>query len=139
MNYKLYNLVCLFTSLLVLLILLNKFKQIDYCIILLIAAVFSCLWRGTKLYKGEKYIESDNHKCSHILFNLDFLFAVFAFICIISTGKINKKFILFILFIFICSWSLEIINLPNTGQIIHTYGHFTIIIIIVLTYYLNFF
>ena len=137
MDYKTYNCICFMTSFLAIFVLLYKFKDIDFCSVLLLAALFSTLWRALKLYKGEKYIEHDNHKRSHLLFNLDFIFAVLALLCVIFTGKVNNKFLLLILCVFFIAWLLELTNLTDTGDIIHTFGHFLCILVIILTYYFN--
>lgn len=137
MDYKTYNLICFMTSFLALFILLYKFKYIDFCSVLLLAALFSSLWRAYKIYKGKKYIELNNHKRSHLLFNLDFIFSACALLCIIFTGKIKNIFILLILFIFLLAWCFELNKLSSIGQVIHTCGHFLIILIIILTYYFD--
>lgn len=135
MDYKSYNCTCFMTSVIVTFVLLYKYKDIDLCFILILAALFSILWRLIKIYKGEKYIEKDNHKRNHLLFNCDFAFSTLALLCVILTGKINSKFLLLIITIFLFAWLLELNDYTNNSNIIHTYGHLTIIFIIVLTYY----
>lgn len=62
MNYKQYNGVCLVTSILMLLLLIFKYKQIDLCVVLIFSSVFSIIWRSMKLIKGKKEIEYNDGK-----------------------------------------------------------------------------
>ena len=160
MDYYSYNVACLITSMLMLIILSFKFKEIDLCLILLLAAIFSIIWRSMKIIKGKEEIEKDNnhnHSLKNGFFILDFGFAILAFLCVLFSKQINKKFLLFILFIFILAWSLNFIsndhndsndksdNVDNnfknkiisTSQTIHFCGHCYLIFIVFITFYLN--
>jgi hypothetical protein len=135
-----------------------KFKEIDLCLILLLASIFSIIWRSIKIIKGQHAIEKDNnhnHSLKNPFFILDFSFATLAFLCVLFSKQINKKFLLFIFFIFILAWSLNFIsesndsnnsnnrnnNLKNkiisTSQTIHFCGHCYLIFIVFITFYLN--
>ena len=132
-----------------------KFKEIDLCLILLLASIFSIIWRSIKIIKGQHAIEKDNnhnHSLKNPFFILDFSFATLAFLCVLFSKQINKKFLLFIFLIFILAWSLNFIsesndsnnrnnNLKNkiisTSQTIHFCGHCYLIFIVFITFYLN--
>ena len=156
MNYYSYNVACLITSILMLIILSFKFKEIDLCLILLLAAIFSIIWRSIKIIKGKEEIEKDNnhnHSLKNPFFILDFCFALLAFLCVLFSKQINKKFLLFIFLIFILAWSLNFISTSNdksdkvdnnfknkiisTSQTIHFCGHCYLIFIVFITFYLN--
>lgn len=155
MDYYSYNFACLITSILMLIIVSFKFKEIDLCLILLLASIFSIIWRSIKIIKGQHAIEKDNnhnHSLKNPFFILDFSFATLAFLCVLFSKQINKKFLLFIFLIFILAWSLNFIsesndsnnrnnNLKNkiisTSQTIHFCGHCYLIFIVFITFYLN--
>lgn len=156
MDYYSYNVACLITSMLMLIILSFKFKEIDLCLILLLAAIFSIIWRSMKIIKGKEEIEKDNnhnHSLKNPFFILDFCFAILAFLCVLFSKQINKKFLLFIFLIFILAWSLNFISTSNdksdnvdnnfknkiisTSQTIHFCGHCYLIFIVFITFYLN--
>ena len=159
MDYYSYNFACLITSILMLIIVSFKFQEIDLCLILLLAAIFSIIWRSMKIIKGQHAIEKDNnhnHYLKNPFFILDFSFATLAFLCVLFSKQINKKFLLFIFLIFILAWSLNFIsesndsndksdnvdnNLKNkiisTSQTIHFCGHCYLIFIVFITFYLN--
>lgn len=138
MNYNNYNTCCLITSIIVLFILLGKFKQINLCYILIISSLFSILWRSIKLINGEKIIEKNkNSQFKNPFYILDFSFATLAFICVYNESQINKKFIYLICLIFILSYIYYFYIDIYESNIIHTYGHVYIILIIILTFYLN--
>ena len=148
MNYYSYNLGCLITSILMLIILCMKFQQIDLCIILLLAALFSILWRSIKLIIGKEEIEKEdnhNHSLKNPFFILDFVFAILGYLCVIFSKQINKKFIYLTLLIFVLAWILNIISykMDNKDKIIsisqgtHFCGHCYVVLIIIITFYLN--
>ena len=166
MDYYSYNFACLITSILMLIILSFKFKEIYLCLILLVSSIFSIIWRSMKIIKGKNNIEKDNNFLNKLFFILDFGFATLAFLCVLFSKQINKKFLLFIFFIFILAWSLYFIsnsnyksdknnnnnnngnnnngnnnNLKNkiisTSQTIHFCGHCYLIFIVFITFYLN--
>lgn len=155
MDYYSYNFACFITSILMLIILSFKFKEIDLCLILLLASIFSIIWRSMKIIKGQHAIEKDNnhnHYLKNPFFILDFSFATLAFLCVLFSKQINKKFLLFIFLIFILAWSLNFIsesndsnnrnnNLKNkiisTSQTIHFCGHCYLIFIVFITFYFN--
>lgn len=160
-DYYSYNLGCLITSILMLLILSFKFKEINLCIVLLLAAIFSIIWRSIKLIKGKDKIEKNNnhnHSLKNPLFILDFSFTFFAYLCVLFSPQINKKFIFLTLFIFILSWTLNYMSTFNnnkiynnerynneryknkiikTSQAVHFCGHCFVIFIVFITFYLN--
>jgi len=156
MDYYSYNFACLITSILMLIIVSFKFKEIDLCLILLLAAIFSIIWRSMKIIKGQHAIEKDNnhnHSLTNPFFILDFGFATLAFLCVLFSKQINKKFLLLIFLIFILAWILNFISNSNdksdnvnnnfknkiisTSQTIHFCGHCYLIFIVFITFYLN--
>ena len=160
MNYYSYNVACLITSILMLTILSFKFKEIDLCLILLLSAIFSIIWRSMKIIKGKDNIEKDNnhnHSLKNPFFILDFGFATLAFLCVLFSKQINKKFLLFIFLIFVLAWMLNFISDSNynsdknnnndnnnfknkiisTSQTVHFCGHCYLIFIVFITFYLN--
>jgi hypothetical protein len=150
MDYYSYNCGCLITSIIMLVILSFKFKEIDLCIILLLAAVFSIIWRSMKIIKGKEEIEKDNnhnHSLKNPFFILDFLFAILAFLCVLCSKQINKKLIFFIILIFILAWIINFSGnnskiknkLISTSQTIHFCGHCYVLFIVFITFYLNIF
>lgn len=125
-----------------------KFKQIDLCLILLLAAIFSIIWRSIKMIKGKDIIEKNNnhnHFLKHPFFILDFVFATLAFMCVIFSKQINNKFILLTILIFILAWIFNFISehhteknkMIKTSQTIHFCGHCYVILIVFVTFYLN--
>lgn len=150
MNYYSYNVGCLITSILMLLILLFKFNKINLCIILLLAAIFSIIWRSLKIIYGKNAIEKDNnhnHSLSNPFFILDFTFATLAYICVLFSKQFNNKLVIISLLIFILAWISNFINNSNndfiknkninSSQTIHFGGHCCVIIIVFVTFYLN--
>lgn len=159
MEYYSYNFACLITSISMLIVLSFKFKEIDLCLILLLSAIFSIIWRSMKIIKGRETIEKDNnhnHSLKNPFFILDFGFATLAFLCVLFSKQINKKFLLFIFLIFIFAWILNFISDSNksdknnnnvdnnfknkiisTSQTIHFCGHCFLIFIVFITFYLN--
>ena len=158
MEYYSYNFACLITSILMLIILSFKFKEIDLCLILLLSAIFSIIWRSLKIIKGKDTIEKDNnhnHSINNPFFILDFGFATLAFLCVLFSKQINKKFLLLIFLIFVLAWILNFISEINdngdnnnnnnnfknkiisTSQTIHFCGHCFLIFIVFITFYLN--
>ena len=151
MDYYSYNFACLITSILMLIIVSFKFKEIDLCLILLLAAIFSIIWRSMKIIKGQHAIEKDhNHSLTNPFFILDFGFATLAFLCVLFSKQINKKFLLLIFLIFILAWILYFVsdcNISNdtnsknkiisTSQTVHFCGHCFLIFIIFITFYFN--
>ena len=150
MDYYSYNYLCLITSILMLILVLLKFKEIDLCLILLLAAIFSIIWRSIKIIKGKDIIEKDNnhsHYLKHPFFILDFSFATLAFLCVLFSKQINKKFIILTILVLILSWILSIIStntdskyknkIISTSQTIHFCGHCYVIFIVFITFYLN--
>uniref|UniRef100_A0A6C0LDL9 Uncharacterized protein n=1 Tax=viral metagenome TaxID=1070528 RepID=A0A6C0LDL9_9ZZZZ len=150
MDYYLYNFACLITSILMLIILSIKFKEIDLCLILLLAAIFSIIWRSMKIIKGRDTIEKDhnhNHSLKNPFFILDFCFATLAFLCVLFSKQINKKFIILTILIFVLAWILNFVGndnndsnfnkIVNTSQTIHFCGHCYVVLIVFITFYLN--
>ena len=151
MNYYSYNVGCLITSVLMLIILCMKFQQINLCVILLFAAVFSILWRSIKLIIGKTKIEKTNHNnyLKNPFFILDFVFAILGYSCVLCSKQINKKFIFLTILVFVLAWILHFINyknnndnnlndkIINTSQTIHFCGHCYVVLIVILTFYLN--
>lgn len=143
MNYNNYNFSCLITSILMLIILISKFNNINLCFILLLGAIFSIIWRSIKLVQGENNIELDENRNKKITkyiknpwFILDFTFGFLAYICIISSNQINKKFIILTFLIFLMAWIMQFMNMNKSSCYIHTLGHIYILIVFILTFYL---
>ena len=156
MDYYSYNFACLITSIFMLIIVSFKFKEIDLCIILILASIFSILWRSMKIIKGQDSIEKNNnhnHSLTNPFFILDFGFATLGFLCVLFSKQINKKFIFLTILIFTLAWILNFvsnhknkdnkdnINFKNkilsTSQTIHFCGHCFVIFIVFITFYLN--
>lgn len=153
MDYNSYNFSCLTTSILMLIILFYKFQEIDLCIILLFSSIFSIIWRSMKVFKGKDIIEKNNnhnHSIKNPFFILDFGFGILAFLCVVFSKQINKKFLLLIFLIFVLGWCLNFISetkdnsnnnfknkIISTSQTIHFCGHCFLIFIIFITFYLN--
>ena len=151
MNYDYYNLGCFLTSIIMFIILVIFYSKIQFCYIMIISALLSILWRGYKVYKGEKIIEDDNKNYIYNpLFLLDFIFAFIVYILVFYSNQINKKFIFLTFFIFIIAWYLQLstntnkqskdynINSENKIELsrtIHFIGHLYVIIIFILTFY----
>jgi len=153
MDYYSYNFACLITSILMLIIVSFKFKEIDLCLILLLAAIFSIIWRSMKIIKGQHAIEKDNnhnHSLTNPFFILDFGFATLAFLCVLFSKQINKKFIFLTILVFVLAWTLNFVSdcnisknnnlknkIINTSQTVHFCGHCFVIFIVFITFYLN--
>lgn len=153
MNYYSYNVLCLITSILMLIIVSFKFKNINLCVILLLASIFSIMWRSIKLIKGKYVIEKDNnhnHSINNPFFIADFTFASLAYLCVLSSKQINKKLILLTFFIFFMAFMLNIYNsmynengselqykLTDASQTIHFYGHCVVVLVVFSTFYLH--
>ena len=140
MNYDEYNCCCLVTSIIMFILIILKIHEVDLCIILLLAALFSIIWRSTKLIQGKNKIEkddSDNNSLYHPLFILDFAFAVLGFLCVINSRQINHKFIYLTILVFLIAWTLYFINQRKTSRTIHFSGHCYVILVFFLTFYLS--
>jgi hypothetical protein len=144
MNFNNYNFACLLTSITMLIILLSQYTKINLCYILLIGSILSILWRSTKLLQGENNIEIDedgtknsNKYIKNPLFILDFLFGFLAYICIFSSNQINKKFIILTFLIFVLAWIMQFMKINEISRSVHTLGHVYVLIIFILTFYLN--
>jgi len=150
MNYKQYNGACLITSILMLLLLISKFKHIDLCVVLIFGAVFSIIWRSIKLIKGKDNIEYDNNGKQNKLitflnplFMLDFVFGILCFICISKTKQINYKFLIIVSIIFNLAWALNFYEIYKKqdndkfcmSHTMHFVGHLCLLLIFVLTFY----
>lgn len=152
MNYIQYNVSCLITSILMLLLLISKFKKIDLCVVLIFGAVFSIIWRSIKLIKGQNNIEYDsNGKKNKLItfmnpfFTLDFIFGILYFMCISKTKQINYKYLIIVSIIFNLAWILNIYEIYKSKNVdkfclshtIHFSGHLCLLLVFVLTFYLN--
>ena len=130
------------------LILIYKYSKINYCIILLLAALFSIIWRSIKVLKGKEIIEknnNNNYSYNNPFFILDFTFAILAYMCIIFAKQINIKFIFLTLFIFIFAWIINIYGnikkkyknkMINSSQTIHFCGHCYVVLFVYITFFL---
>ena len=136
MDYESYNAFCLTTSIIVLLLILFKVNIITFGIIVLISALFSIIWRSTKLIQGKNKIEKNGTYRSNPLFILDFGFAILAFICIFYTKQINRKLFAITFFVFVLAWLLYYMEMTRTARVLHTCGHCYVIVLIILTFYL---
>ena len=144
MNFNDYNFACLITSITMLIILISKFNDINVCYILVLGTIFSIIWRSMKLIQGEEKIETDengNKNSNKYIYNpwfiLDFTFAILAYICIISCNQINKKFIILTFLVFLLAWVMQFMKINEYSRVVHTIGHVYILIIFILTFYLN--
>lgn len=144
MNYNDYNLTCLITSISMFIILICKFDCINLCIILILGSIFSILWRSIKLINGEDKIEMDENGNKNSLiyiknpwFILDFTFAILAYICIFCSNQINKKFIYLTFLVFVLGWMMQLNKINEESHIVHSLGHIYVLIIFILTFYLN--
>ena len=140
MNYNEYNFCCLITSIFMFILVILKIREVDLCIILLLAAIFSIIWRSTKLIQGQNILEkddSDNHSLYHPLFILDFTFACLGFLCIINSRQINYKFVYLTILVFLIAWTLHFKNKRKISRAIHFTGHCYVILIFFLTFYLS--
>ena len=140
MNYEYYNTACLITSIVMLFVISGNFNKVDLCVVLLLASLFSIIWRSTKLFKGKSVIEknSRNDILTHPLFILDFVFALIGYICIMYSGQISYKLILLTFTIFTLGWTLHFCNLPEAARSVHFSGHCCVIFIFILTFYFGF-
>lgn len=133
MNFNDYNLACFITSIVMLLLLIPLFNKVEFFIILIMGALFSITWRGFKLMNGEKI---ENGYMLNPLFILDFVFASLAFISIFNNKYIDKKFVILTFIIFVIAWTLEFLNYKNESRVIHLFGHISIIIVFIFSYYI---
>lgn len=145
MNYNSYNIGCLITSILMLLIVSFKFQQIDLCLILILASIFSIIWRSIKIIQGEEKIhplDGEKNYLKNPFFILDFSFAILGYLCVLFSKQINRKFIILTLILFILSWYIHLFSISNNkksksiSQTIHFCGHCYVIFIVFITFYL---
>lgn len=136
MNFENENICCLITSIIMLILLLNKFSNINLCVILIFAALFSIIWRSTKIIFRDN-IKDQVNLLYNPLFILDFTFAVFGFLCMFKDKQMNNKFIYIAILIFIIGWSLYFINEKDIARDVHFFGHCYVILIFFLTFYLS--
>lgn len=144
MNFNDYNFACLITSITMFVILISKFDNINVCYILVLGTIFSIIWRSMKLIQGEEKIETDengNKNSNKYIYNpwfiLDFTFAILAYICIFSCNQINKKFIILTFLVFLLAWVMQFMKINEYSRVVHTIGHVYVLIIFILTFYLN--
>lgn len=135
MNYYNYNTFCLITSIIVLILVIFKVNYINLCFILILSAVFSILWRSTKLIKGEKEINENGYRRDP-LFILDLSVALLAFFCIFYSNQVNRKFYIITIFVFILAWLFFFMKHVKTARVLHSCGHCYVVIIFILTFYL---
>lgn len=133
-----------------LIILSFRFQEIDLCLILIFASIFSIIWRSIKIIQGQDKIENNNNRNNYLknpFFILDFSFAILGYLCVLLSKQINRKFIILTLFIFILGWGINFIIISNKGnnsndkkistsQTIHFCGHCYVIFIVFITFYL---
>ena len=144
MEFILYNTGCLFTSIIMLCIVLFYYKEIDVCYIFIFASLFSILWRSIKLYQGEDKIEKDEngeqngkHHWNNPIFVSDLTLTLLGYLCVINSNQINKKFIILTFLIFVLAWSIHYTGYYETSRTIHFCGHCYIIFIFILTFLLK--
>ena len=119
MDIKTYDVSCIISSFLALVLLIVMRNKFTYCGIFILAAVFSLIWRTYRFNTG-----SDQN---HILFYLDLLFAFLTIyfccfspeICMIAVGVIVALMIL--------SWTFKFINNIPASNIVHCSAHYLII------------
>lgn len=140
MNYNNYNTACLITSITMLFIITGNFYKVDLCVVLLLASLFSIIWRSTKLLRGKSIIEknSKNDILTHPLFILDFMFALLGYFCIMYSRQISYKLILLTFTIFTLGWTLHYLDLSEASRSVHFSGHCTLIFIFILVFYFQF-
>ncbi len=153
MNYYQYNISCILTSIIFFLLVLLKWNEMNFCYILILAGLFSVLWRSTKILIGpEKIIHdedgkvNENKQLKHPLFILDITFAILAFTCVFINNHVNKKLFFVVMLAFLIAWILHFIGAEikkennyyiNTSNDMHLLGHCYVIILILITYYLE--
>ena len=133
MNFNDYNLACFITSIIMLLLLIPLFNKVEFFIIFILGALFSIIWRGFKLMSSEKI---ENGYILNPLFILDFVFASLAFISSFNNKNIDNKFVILTFIIFVIAWTLEFLHYKNESRVIHLFGHISIIIVFIFSYYI---
>ena len=136
MNFENENICCLITSIVMLILILNKLSNINLCIVLIFAAVFSIIWRSTKIIFRDN-IKDNISLLYNPLFILDFTFAIFGFMCMFNDKNVNNKFLYMAILIFIIGWYLYFMNNGDIARNVHFFGHCYVILIFFFTFYLN--
>jgi len=143
MNYYSYNIACLITSILMLILVSFKFQEIDLCLILILAAIFSIIWRSIKIVVGQKKIQplyGEKNYLKNPFFISDFIFEILGYLCVLFSKQINRKFIILTLILFTIGWYFHLFSsgpyVKSISQTIHFCGHCYVIFIVFITFYL---
>ena len=119
MDIKIYDSLCIISSLIALGLLLMMRYNFTYCEVFILASLFSLIWRTYRFNTGS----SQNHP----LFYLDLMFALLTIYFCCLSGEISKVALVFIITLMILSWLFKFINYVSLSNIIHCVAHYSVI------------
>lgn len=128
MNDELYDILCILSSVLVLILILLQYAKFTLCQIYILASIFSIVWRLYRYYTGIKD--------KNILFYLDLFFSIFAIITCCYNKSLPMWVIWCLLILMILSWSTSLINV-SVSNYIHVIGHYFILFYLLYCYYIE--
>lgn len=135
MNFNTYNGLCLTTSILMFILVSLQYSKINICWLLILASLFSIIWRSRKLVIGEEKFKEKGY--DDIYFILDLVFAFLAVGCVFFSNQVNKKLLYICILAMILSWLFIFLEDERTSNYMHATGHCYVILGIILTFYIN--
>ena len=125
MNDELYDVLCILSSVLVLILILLQYAKFTLCQVYILACIFSIVWRLYRYYTG---IQDKN-----ILFYLDLFFSTAAIITCCYNRNLPIWVLWFFLILMALSWSSSLINIQLSYDI-HVIGHYFILFYLLYCY-----
>ena len=125
MNDELYDILCIMSSVLVLILILLQYANFTLCQVYILACIFSIVWRLYRYYTGIKD--------KNILFYMDLFFSIFAIITCCYNRSLPMWVIWCLLILMILSWSSSLINV-SASNYIHVIGHYFILFYLLYCY-----
>lgn len=119
MDIKTYDILCIISSFISLILLLIMNHKFTYCGVFILASIFSLIWRIYRFNTG-----SDQN---HILFYLDLLFALLTIHFCCFSDEISPIAIGIIVLLMIVSWILKFMNNIPVSNIVHCLAHYLIV------------
>lgn len=119
MDDKTYDILCIISSLIALVLLLLMRDKFTYSVIFILAAIFSFIWRTYRLNTAANQ--------NHPLFYLDLLFALLTIFFCCKSQEMSIAAISFIVFLMICSWILKFLGNIELSRIVHCLAHYLVI------------
>jgi len=135
-----YDIFCIMTSLTILCLALIKLKQIDFCYLFILSAIFSITWRIYKISKQIKFTKQVNF---NPLFICDFFTATFLLICLMFKKEYSKSLLCIIFLFLFLAWGIRFYYHDKDNKyaftyanMIHSFAHISAVIFFIFTFYI---